>query len=64
MKKYVIILIVIAILIIGYFIFPKYQIVSNSGTIYRLNKITGEITHIGQYSPSGKLLKPTKLLRN
>ena len=31
---------------IVYLVYPKYQIISNSGTIYKLNKITGQITEV------------------
>ena len=58
MKNYVIVLIVIAIFVIGYILFPKYQIISNSGSIYKLNKLTGQVTR--EYNP---IKKPTILLK-
>lgn len=59
MKRYIIVLIVIVVLVTGYLIFPKYQIINDSGTIYKLNKITGTVDTI-RYTTSTKPLKPLK----
>jgi len=51
--------IIFLVCIIIYLAYPKYQIVSNSGSIWKLNKVTGQITR--EYTPSKKpaiLLKP------
>jgi len=54
-----IILIASLIIVIGYVLFPKYQIVSDSDKIYKLNKLTGTIDVI-RYTSSSKPLKPLK----
>ena len=38
-------LIILLVIIVIYLIYPKYQIISNSGNIYKLNRITGQITN-------------------
>jgi len=45
-----ILLISLLIIAIVYFLIPKYQIFNNSGSIYKLNKITGQVTR--EYIPS------------
>jgi len=37
-------LVILAISLVVYLVYPKYQIFSNSGSVYKLNKITGQIT--------------------
>jgi len=51
-------LIVLAIVIV-YMLIPKYQIVNNSGSIWKLNKVTGQMTR--EYTPMKKpaILKPS-----
>jgi len=41
---------IILVCIIIYLVYPKYQIISNSGTIWKLNKVTGQVTR--EYTPS------------
>lgn len=46
-------LVIFIVCIIIYLAYPKYQIISNSGTIWKLNKVTGQVTretspHLGQ----------------
>ena len=43
-------LIIFLACIIIYLVYPKYQIVSNSGTIWKINKVTGQVTK--EYTPS------------
>jgi len=52
-------IIIFLVCIIVYLVYPKYQIVSNSDKIYKLNKITGTINVI-RYTSSSKPLKPLK----
>jgi len=59
MKIIKVILITISLLIVIYILFPKYQIVSDSDKIYKLNKLTGTIDVI-RYTSSSKPLKPLK----
>ena len=59
MKIIKIVLITISIIVIIYFLIPKYQIVSDSEKIYKLNKLTGTIDII-RYTTSSKPLKPLK----
>jgi len=42
-------LVILAVALVIYFLIPKYQIINNSGTIYKLNKITGQVTR--EYTP-------------
>ena len=37
-------LIILLIITVIYLIYPKYQIISSSGDIYKINKITGQVT--------------------
>ena len=37
-------LVIFIVCIIIYLAYPKYQIISNSGTIWKLNKVTGQVT--------------------
>jgi len=54
------IFLIFLILAIVYLLIPKYQIINSSGTIFKLNKITGQITR--EYTPSSinkpSILKP------
>ena len=52
-------LIILLVGIIIYLAYPKYQIISDSGKIYKLNKVTGTINVI-RYTSSSKPLKPLK----
>jgi len=38
------------ILLMVYFLIPKYQIINNSGSVFKLNKLTGQV--IREYTPS------------
>jgi len=55
-------LIIILIISIVYFLIPKYQLINHSGSIYKLNRITGQVTRVsGGVFPIKKpsiLLKP------
>ena len=42
-------LVILAVVLVIYFLIPKYQIINDSGTIYILNKITGQVTR--EYAP-------------
>jgi hypothetical protein len=42
-------LVILAIALVIYFLIPKYQIINDSGTIYKLNKITGQV--VIEYTP-------------
>jgi len=42
-------IIIFLVCIIVYLVYPKYQIISNSGTIWKLNKVTGQVTK--EYTP-------------
>jgi len=35
---------ILAIALLVYLVYPKYQIFNNSGNIFKLNKITGQVT--------------------
>jgi hypothetical protein len=37
-------LVILAVALVIYFLIPKYQIINDSGTFYKLNKITGQVT--------------------
>jgi len=50
-------LIIFLVCAIIYLVYPKYQIVSDSGKIYKVNKVTGSINVI-RYTSSSKPLKP------
>ena len=39
-------LIILLIITVIYLIYPKYQVISNSGSIYKINKITGQVTPV------------------
>ena len=54
-----ILLISLLIIAIAYFLIPKYQIINNSGNIFKLNKITGEVTQEYGYG----IKKPAILLK-
>jgi hypothetical protein len=46
-------LVILAVALVIYFLIPKYQIINDSGTIYKLNKITGQVTRDNKpYKPS------------
>jgi len=52
-------IVIFLVCIIIYLAYPKYQIISNSGTLWKLNKVTGQVTR--EYTPMKKpaiLLKP------
>jgi len=52
-------LLIILVVMIVYFLIPKYQIINSSGTVYKLNRLTGQV--IREYTPPKKpviLLKP------
>ena len=42
-------IIIFLVLVIVYLAYPKYQIISNSGNIWKLNKVTGQVTR--EYTP-------------
>ena len=41
---------ILAIAVVVYLVYPKYQIISNSGSIFKLNRLTGQVTR--EYTPS------------
>lgn len=42
-------IIIFLVCVIVYLAYPKYQIISNSGNIWKLNKVTGQVTR--EYTP-------------
>lgn len=54
------IFLIVLILAIVYFLIPKYQLINRSGSIYKLNRITGQVTQERIYFP---VKKPAILLR-
>ena len=44
-------LIILLIISIVYLLIPKYQLINQSGHIYKLNKITGQVTQERIYFP-------------
>ncbi|MBA7534057.1 hypothetical protein ES705_26303 [subsurface metagenome] len=60
------ILLIVLVLSIVYFLIPKYQLINHSGSIYKLNRLTGQVTR--EYTPSKTpagfgIKKPAILLR-
>ena len=45
-------IVIFLVCIIIYLAYPKYQIISNSGTLWKLNKVTGQVTR--EYTPMKK----------
>jgi len=52
-------LIILFVCAIIYLVYPKYQIVTDSDKVYKLNKLTGTINII-RYTTSSKPLKPLR----
>jgi len=44
-------LIILLIISVAYFLIPKYQLINRSGSIYKLNRITGQVTQVRIYFP-------------
>ena len=42
---------IVLVLAIVYFLIPKYQLINRSGSIYKLNRITGQVTKVRIYFP-------------
>ena len=51
-------LIIFLVCIIIYLAYPKYQIISNSGSIYKLNKVTGQVIRESSLKYQGKPIIP------
>jgi len=45
-------LLIVLVVVIVYFLIPKYQIINSSGTVYKLNRLTGQV--IREYHPPQK----------
>ncbi|MCJ7790538.1 MAG: hypothetical protein MUP69_10275 [Candidatus Atribacteria bacterium] len=53
---------ILLIITVIYLVYPKYQIISNSGSIYKVNKITGQVTSV--YTPNKTLQEAFRKLHN
>jgi len=54
-------LIIVLIISVAYLLIPKYQLINRSGSIYKLNRITGQVTLVNfpfRIKKPAILLKP------
>ena len=45
------IFLIVLVLATVYLLIPKYQLINRSGSIYKLNRITGQVTQVRIYFP-------------